>query len=31
MDEVIDAVVFLLENGAVNGVDLIVDGGRHCR
>jgi NAD(P)-dependent dehydrogenase (short-subunit alcohol dehydrogenase family) len=31
MAEVIDAVVFLLENGAVNGVDLIVDGGRHCR
>ena len=31
MDEIVDAVVFLLENGAVNGVDLIVDGGWHCR
>jgi NAD(P)-dependent dehydrogenase (short-subunit alcohol dehydrogenase family) len=31
MDEVVDAVVFLLENSAVNGVDLIVDGGWHCR
>jgi NAD(P)-dependent dehydrogenase (short-subunit alcohol dehydrogenase family) len=31
MDEVVDAVVFLLENTAVNGVDLIVDGGWHCR
>ena len=25
------AAVFLLENTAVNGVDLIVDGGWHCR
>jgi NAD(P)-dependent dehydrogenase (short-subunit alcohol dehydrogenase family) len=31
MDEIVDAVVFLLENTAVNGVDLIVDGGWHCR
>lgn len=31
MDEVVDAAVFLLENTAVNGVDLIVDGGWHCR
>ncbi|HWH23839.1 MAG TPA: SDR family oxidoreductase [Candidatus Limnocylindria bacterium] len=31
MAEITDAVVFLLENGAVNGVDLIVDGGWHCR
>jgi NAD(P)-dependent dehydrogenase (short-subunit alcohol dehydrogenase family) len=31
MADIVDAVVFLLENGAVNGVDLIVDGGWHCR
>jgi NAD(P)-dependent dehydrogenase (short-subunit alcohol dehydrogenase family) len=31
MDEIRDATVFLLENTAVNGVDLIVDGGWHCR
>jgi NAD(P)-dependent dehydrogenase (short-subunit alcohol dehydrogenase family) len=31
MAEIVDAVVFLLENTAVNGVDLIVDGGWHCR
>ncbi|HET9520826.1 MAG TPA: SDR family oxidoreductase [Candidatus Limnocylindrales bacterium] len=31
MSEIVDAVAFLLENGAVNGVDLIVDGGWHCR
>lgn len=31
MDEIVDAAVFLLENTAVNGVDLIVDGGWHCR
>lgn len=31
MAEIVDATVFLLENGAVNGVDLIVDGGWHCR
>ena len=31
MDEIVDAAVFLLENEAVNGVDLIVDGGWHCR
>ena len=28
---IVDASVFLLENSAVNGVDLIVDGGWHCR
>ena len=31
MDEIVDAAVFLLDNTAVNGVDLIVDGGWHCR
>jgi len=31
MDEIVNATVFLLENTAVNGVDLIVDGGWHCR
>lgn len=31
MDEIVDATIFLLENTAVNGVDLIVDGGWHCR
>jgi NAD(P)-dependent dehydrogenase (short-subunit alcohol dehydrogenase family) len=31
MDEIVHAVTFLLENGAVNGIDLIVDGGWHCR
>ena len=31
MDEIVDAAVFLLENTAMNGVDLIVDGGWHCR
>lgn len=31
MDEIVDATVFLLENTAVNGVDLTVDGGWHCR
>jgi NAD(P)-dependent dehydrogenase (short-subunit alcohol dehydrogenase family) len=31
MDEIVDASVFLLENTAVNGVELIVDGGWHCR
>jgi NAD(P)-dependent dehydrogenase (short-subunit alcohol dehydrogenase family) len=31
MAEIVDASVFLLENGAVNGVELIVDGGWHCR
>jgi NAD(P)-dependent dehydrogenase (short-subunit alcohol dehydrogenase family) len=31
MAEIVDATVFLLENGGVNGVDLIVDGGWHCR
>jgi NAD(P)-dependent dehydrogenase (short-subunit alcohol dehydrogenase family) len=31
MSEVAGAVVFLLENRSVNGVELIVDGGWHCR
>ncbi len=31
MHEIVDAAVFLLENTAVNGVDLIVDCGWHCR
>jgi NAD(P)-dependent dehydrogenase (short-subunit alcohol dehydrogenase family) len=31
MAEIVDAASFLLENSAVNGVDLIVDGGWHCR
>ena len=31
MDEIVDAAVFLFENTAVNGVDLIVDCGWHCR
>jgi NAD(P)-dependent dehydrogenase (short-subunit alcohol dehydrogenase family) len=31
MDEIVGAAVFLLENTAVNGVDLIVDCGWHCR
>ena len=31
MDEIVGACVFLLENTAVNGIDLIVDGGWHCR
>jgi NAD(P)-dependent dehydrogenase (short-subunit alcohol dehydrogenase family) len=31
MAEIVDAAVFLLENTAVNGVDLLVDGGAHCR
>ena len=31
MTEIVDAARFLLENTAVNGVDLIVDGGWHCR
>ena len=31
MAEIVDAAVFLLENTAINGVDLIVDGGWHCR
>jgi NAD(P)-dependent dehydrogenase (short-subunit alcohol dehydrogenase family) len=31
MTDIVDATVFLLENRAVNGVDLIVDGGWHCR
>ena len=31
MAEIADAVTFLLENNAVNGVELIVDGGWHCR
>jgi NAD(P)-dependent dehydrogenase (short-subunit alcohol dehydrogenase family) len=31
MAEIVDAVRFLFENSAVNGIDLIVDGGWHCR
>ena len=31
MAEIVGATVFLLENTAVNGVELIVDGGWHCR
>jgi NAD(P)-dependent dehydrogenase (short-subunit alcohol dehydrogenase family) len=31
MAEIVDAVVFLLENQAVNCVEHIVDGGWHCR
>ncbi|HUG47812.1 MAG TPA: SDR family oxidoreductase [Candidatus Limnocylindria bacterium] len=31
MADIVSAVSFLLENPAVNGVDLIVDGGWHCR
>jgi len=31
MAEVVDATWFLLENGAVNGVELLVDGGWHTR
>ena len=31
MDDIVHAVVFLLENQSVNGVDLMVDGGWHCR
>ncbi len=31
MDDVVGATVFLLENEAMNGVDLMVDGGWHCR
>ena len=30
MDEVIDATRFLLENGAMNGINLAVDGGWIC-
>ena len=29
--DIVGAVVFLLENPSVNGVELIVDGGWHCR
>jgi NAD(P)-dependent dehydrogenase (short-subunit alcohol dehydrogenase family) len=31
MADIVGAVVFLLENPSVNGVDLIVDNGWHCR
>jgi NAD(P)-dependent dehydrogenase (short-subunit alcohol dehydrogenase family) len=31
MQDIVGAVSFLLENPGVNGVDLIVDGGWHCR
>jgi NAD(P)-dependent dehydrogenase (short-subunit alcohol dehydrogenase family) len=30
MDEVVDASRFLLENGAINGINLAVDGGWLC-
>ena len=28
MDEIVDATRFLLENGSVEGIDLVVDNGR---
>jgi NAD(P)-dependent dehydrogenase (short-subunit alcohol dehydrogenase family) len=31
MDDIVDATRFLLENESVNGVELIVDNGWHCR
>jgi hypothetical protein len=31
MEEVVGAAAFLLENGTMNGVELFVDGGIHCR
>jgi NAD(P)-dependent dehydrogenase (short-subunit alcohol dehydrogenase family) len=31
MADIVGATVFLLENSSVNGVELIVDGGWHCR
>jgi NAD(P)-dependent dehydrogenase (short-subunit alcohol dehydrogenase family) len=31
MQDIVGATVFLLENEAMNGVELIVDGGWHCR
>jgi len=31
MADIVNATVFLLENSSVNGVDLIVDNGWHCR
>jgi NAD(P)-dependent dehydrogenase (short-subunit alcohol dehydrogenase family) len=31
MEDIVGATEFLLENAAVNGVDLIIDGGWHCR
>ena len=31
MADIVAATVFLLENPAINGVELIVDGGWHCR
>ena len=31
MEDIVHATAFLLENRSVNGVDLIVDGGWHCR
>lgn len=31
MADIVHAVVFLLENQAVNGIDLVVDHGWHCR
>ena len=31
MADIVDAAAFLLENPAMNGTDLMVDGGWHCR
>ena len=31
MEDIVGATVFLLENEAMNGVELMVDGGWHCR
>lgn len=31
MADIVGATVFLLDNAAMNGVDLLVDGGWHCR
>lgn len=31
MEDIVGATAFLLENPAINGVELIVDGGWHCR
>jgi hypothetical protein len=31
MSDIVGGVVFLLENPSANGIELIVDGGWHCR
>lgn len=31
MEDIVNATVFLLENPSINGVELLVDGGWHCR